>query len=183
LRFRLGDPASPTALEILHGTFVFLGRFPRRERTEIAAFSGLGILLARIEPVFSRRQFADHSAASRRSRRPSGISSMILPVRACTILVMVVSAVARWRQRLASAHVPEISGLRTFASLQKLADRIRKDGLHFSVLVVVRAARSSCSMLGIGPFASTCPLKRSTHPSNLFRPALSRAMSSTWPSA
>ena len=46
--------------EILHGTLVLLGGGAAVEGTEIAASAGLRIYLARIEPVFAGRQFADH---------------------------------------------------------------------------------------------------------------------------
>jgi hypothetical protein len=49
--------------EILHGALVLLRRGARIEGAEIAAPAGLRILLARIEPVFAGRQFADHGDA------------------------------------------------------------------------------------------------------------------------
>jgi hypothetical protein len=53
------------ALEILHVFFVLLGGLARLERAEVSAFSGLGIFLARIEPLLARRQFADHAVLLR----------------------------------------------------------------------------------------------------------------------
>jgi hypothetical protein len=46
--------------EILHGALVLLRRGSGIEGAEIATAAGLRILLARIKPVFSGRQFADH---------------------------------------------------------------------------------------------------------------------------
>ena len=46
--------------EILHGALVLLGGGAAVEGAEIAAAAGLRIYLARIEPVFAGRQFADH---------------------------------------------------------------------------------------------------------------------------
>jgi len=56
--------------EILHGAFVLLGGGAGAEGAEIAAFAGLRIYLARIEPVFSGRQFADHGVSSAAHRHP-----------------------------------------------------------------------------------------------------------------
>ncbi len=44
-------PASPTAFEVLHGAFVFLGRGARCEGAEIATPPRFGIGLARIDPI------------------------------------------------------------------------------------------------------------------------------------
>ena len=63
------QPGSPTSehqalvpLEILHRVFVSLGGGARSERPEIAASSGLWVLLARIEPVFAGGKLANHDA-------------------------------------------------------------------------------------------------------------------------
>src|SRR5262249_58228871 len=55
------------ALEELHRALVLLGRLPARERAEIAALAGAGVLLARIEPVLTRLQLADHDIDQRSS--------------------------------------------------------------------------------------------------------------------
>src|SRR5262245_45353570 len=62
-RFR-ASPASVqgrlVALEILYLALVLFRRRARLERAELAPLAGLGIGLARIEPVFSGTQLADH---------------------------------------------------------------------------------------------------------------------------
>jgi hypothetical protein len=52
------------ALEILHGTLVLFRRGARLEGAQIAPLAGLGIGLARIEPVLSGWQLADHGSVS-----------------------------------------------------------------------------------------------------------------------
>src|SRR5579872_2643023 len=52
--------ASSMPLEILHRPFVLLGRGAAAEGAEIAAPSGPGVLLARIEPVFAGCELSDH---------------------------------------------------------------------------------------------------------------------------
>jgi hypothetical protein len=47
-------------LEILDGSFVLLGGNAGRESAEVAAFAGLGILLAGIEAVAAGGELADH---------------------------------------------------------------------------------------------------------------------------
>jgi len=75
-------------LEVLHGALVLLGGLARLERAEVAALAGLRILLARVEPIFTRLQLADHEgcccnscAAARRVFRhyPTLPASAILP--------------------------------------------------------------------------------------------------------
>jgi hypothetical protein len=46
--------------EILHCAFMFLSLFARVERSKVAAFAALEILLARVETVLARFQFSDH---------------------------------------------------------------------------------------------------------------------------
>jgi len=48
-------------LEILHGSFVLLGRFTRPECSEILSLAGLWILLSGVQTVFARFEFSDHS--------------------------------------------------------------------------------------------------------------------------
>src|SRR5262249_27732794 len=55
-------PASAVALEELHRALVLLGRLTARERAEIAPLAGARILLARIEPVLTGFELADHDA-------------------------------------------------------------------------------------------------------------------------
>jgi hypothetical protein len=47
-------------LEKLYGALVLLRRCTRREGAEIAAPAGLGILLARIEPILAGCELTDH---------------------------------------------------------------------------------------------------------------------------
>jgi hypothetical protein len=47
-------------LEILHCTLVLFRRGARLEGAEIATPAGPGINFTRIQPVFTRSQFADH---------------------------------------------------------------------------------------------------------------------------
>jgi len=47
-------------LEILHGAFVFLGFFATIESPQVSAFSGRWILFARIEPILTRLELANH---------------------------------------------------------------------------------------------------------------------------
>jgi hypothetical protein len=47
-------------LEILHRLLMLLRRRAVLEGAEVAAFAGLGVELARIEPVLAGFQFADH---------------------------------------------------------------------------------------------------------------------------
>jgi hypothetical protein len=51
-------------LEILHGAFVLFSSGARFESTEIAALAGFRIHFARIQPILSRLQFADHGSVS-----------------------------------------------------------------------------------------------------------------------
>ena len=46
--------------EVLNSALVSLGLFPRWERSKIATLSRFGVFLARVEPVLSRFQFANH---------------------------------------------------------------------------------------------------------------------------
>src|SRR6185437_4389856 len=57
------------ALEVLHLALVLLRRGARLEGAEVAALAGLGIGLARIEPVFARSELADHGDLLRCERR------------------------------------------------------------------------------------------------------------------
>jgi hypothetical protein len=50
------------ALEILNCAFMSLGFLFRGERTEIAPFARPGILLSRVQAIFSGFQFADHTS-------------------------------------------------------------------------------------------------------------------------
>src|ERR1700716_719577 len=59
-----GAAPNSVTLEVLHGAFVLLGCAARLEGAEVAALAGLGIGLARIEPVFTGCELADHEAAS-----------------------------------------------------------------------------------------------------------------------
>src|SRR5690242_2860037 len=58
-----GEGKALVALEILHCTLMLLGRRTGRKRPEIAAASGLRILLARIEAIFARLELADHGTS------------------------------------------------------------------------------------------------------------------------
>jgi len=42
------------ALKILHGAFVSFGFLLRGKRTQVAPFTGFGILLSRVQPILSR---------------------------------------------------------------------------------------------------------------------------------
>src|SRR4029079_4626708 len=53
-------PASPAALEELHGALVLLRRGASVEGSQIASLSGLGVLLLRVQPIFPRGESADH---------------------------------------------------------------------------------------------------------------------------
>src|ERR1044072_5661522 len=48
------------AFEILHGSFVLLGRSPRIKRAEVFAFACFRILLPRVEPILARLQLSNH---------------------------------------------------------------------------------------------------------------------------
>src|SRR5512146_2525647 len=64
---RSGSPISADGSvprEVLHLLFVLFSRGARLERAEIAPLARLGVLLARIETVAARRQFADHRFSS-----------------------------------------------------------------------------------------------------------------------
>src|SRR6478752_174002 len=50
------------ALEVLHVTLVLLRRGARLEGAKVAALAGLGIGLARVEPVFAGCELADHGS-------------------------------------------------------------------------------------------------------------------------
>jgi len=62
--------------EILDLALVLLGRCSRIEGSEIAAFPGVGVLLARIETIFARFELADHAA----STRSGGAGAVLIPV-------------------------------------------------------------------------------------------------------
>jgi hypothetical protein len=55
-------------LEVLHCAFVLFGFFSSVESPEIFSFACLGILLTRVETVFARLQFSDHSGNPYQSR-------------------------------------------------------------------------------------------------------------------
>ena len=61
-------------LEELHGFLMLLCRRARLERAEVTALAGLGIFLARIEPVFAGGELSDHDdrvcAATARATAP-----------------------------------------------------------------------------------------------------------------
>src|ERR1700744_2788641 len=64
--------------EVLHRALVGLGLLPRRKGPQVATLAGFRILLARVQPVFARREFADHRASTefgcvfrQRNLRPS----------------------------------------------------------------------------------------------------------------
>jgi hypothetical protein len=59
----------PVTLEILDVTLMLLRRGAALESAEIAPPPGLGILLARIKPVFAGCQFADHASSVRSKGR------------------------------------------------------------------------------------------------------------------
>lgn len=59
---RIRETKASMPLEILHGALVLLGPSAARKRAEIAPPAGLGILLARVQPVFSGHKLADHGA-------------------------------------------------------------------------------------------------------------------------
>lgn len=48
-------------LEVLHRSFVGFSSFASPERSKIAAFASPGILLARVQTIFSTLQFSDHA--------------------------------------------------------------------------------------------------------------------------
>jgi hypothetical protein len=52
--------ASSMPFEELYGTLMLFRFLKRRERAQVATLAGLGILFARIQPVFARFQFANH---------------------------------------------------------------------------------------------------------------------------
>jgi hypothetical protein len=52
--------ASAAALEELHCVLVFCGSRPGVERAEVPALARFGVLLARVESVFTRGEFPDH---------------------------------------------------------------------------------------------------------------------------
>jgi hypothetical protein len=55
LKPRLSIAASGMPFEILHVALVLLGSRPARKRPEVSSLAGLGVFLARINPVLSRR--------------------------------------------------------------------------------------------------------------------------------
>src|SRR5205814_1333350 len=62
-----GIVASAPALEELHRPLVFSGGGKRLERTQVPPLAGLGVRLARVEPIQSGFEFADHAFTSVRS--------------------------------------------------------------------------------------------------------------------
>src|SRR2546423_10322669 len=61
-----GEPAmrGSMPLEELDLALVLHRRFARREGAQVAALAGRGVGLARIEPVFTGRELADHGGSS-----------------------------------------------------------------------------------------------------------------------
>jgi hypothetical protein len=53
-------PLSASMLEELHRAFALLGLVARLERSQIPSSAGFRIPFARVEPIFSRREFANH---------------------------------------------------------------------------------------------------------------------------
>jgi hypothetical protein len=47
-------------LEELHGSLVLLRRFTRTESSQVAALTGLGVLLARVQAIVAALQFSYH---------------------------------------------------------------------------------------------------------------------------
>jgi hypothetical protein len=79
----------PATLEILYRAFVLLSSSARRERAEIAPFSGLRIDLARVEAVLAEFDFSDHglrllplptSVAVRPERRGHKVGGTPIPI-------------------------------------------------------------------------------------------------------
>ena len=66
-------------LEELHGFLMLLRRRARLERAEVAALAGLGIFLARIEPVFAGSEFADHCSSANFLRLKYQIANLKTP--------------------------------------------------------------------------------------------------------
>src|SRR5262245_6321509 len=70
-----GPRGGSVPLEPLNFAFVLFGGAAGVERAEIAAATGFGILLARVEPVLARGEFTNHGAhllgttSSKRTRR------------------------------------------------------------------------------------------------------------------
>src|SRR5262245_38558829 len=54
------DPALPHPLVVLNRALVLLGLSARAERPEVSPASGLGVLLARVEAILTRRQLSNH---------------------------------------------------------------------------------------------------------------------------
>jgi hypothetical protein len=62
-------------LEELNFAFVLLRSFPCPERPEIAALTGLGVLLARIQAILSRLELSNHRNSI--SRRITGRKRLV----------------------------------------------------------------------------------------------------------
>src|SRR3546814_15437903 len=84
--FLPGHRAPSVPFEILHFALMLLGSRARRERAEVAALPGLGILLARIEPIFAGCQLSDHTRTNRprlcgfQCQRPLSLRVSIVPI-------------------------------------------------------------------------------------------------------
>src|SRR5262245_27279459 len=66
-------PTLVSSLEELNGAFVLLGLLARREGAQVPALAGLRVLLARIEPVLARFDFADHRSLHRGARNATPV--------------------------------------------------------------------------------------------------------------
>jgi hypothetical protein len=60
---------SSFSFEVLHGSLVALGSFPRREGAQVSAFARTRAAFARVETILARLQFSDHLNETFRSRR------------------------------------------------------------------------------------------------------------------
>jgi hypothetical protein len=52
------------SFEVLHRALMFLGCCPRTERTQVSPLAGLGVRLARIEPILAGLEFSYHDLHS-----------------------------------------------------------------------------------------------------------------------
>src|SRR3546814_10114677 len=86
--FLPGHRAPSVPFEILHFALMLLGSRARRDRAEVAALPGLGMLLARIEPIFAGCQLSEHTRTNRprlggfRCQRPLRLRASIVPIMA-----------------------------------------------------------------------------------------------------
>jgi hypothetical protein len=56
---------SPVSFEVLDGPLVLFGRGPGTKRAEIPALAGFGVWLARVQPILTGFQFADHGGVTK----------------------------------------------------------------------------------------------------------------------